>query len=411
MELTALSPETSGLSSNMDRRVGIDGGVVAAAAWMEELGAEVLVTWPLAEARAGAWPAVVGWVLVLVAWEGLLAGVVLSVIRRRRRGEAENDDLKAVLDAVPAAVEVRLQRGDVLVRNRFSRSWLGSASLDPGALPRGAHLHVGGRTLLVDRAEVALTATGRGSAEVVVAADVTAEAKAQASLQALSDTLEARLADGLRQARSAVVAKDAFLAQMTHELRTPLAGVLGLLAMVQDEELPDAVARTLHLATRTAEALRDQINGVLDYSRLESGRVALDVRPFDLDDILDELATIETGRDRPHVQLVVHVDSSVPRRLVGDPGRLRHILTNLVGNALKFTAEGLVLVSFGAVEVGEGALELTLQVDDTGVGFSPDRADALFEPSEQADGTVQAEFGGTGLGLAITRKMVEAMGG
>jgi signal transduction histidine kinase/ActR/RegA family two-component response regulator len=212
------------------------------------------------------------------------------------------------------------------------------------------------------------------------------------------------------EARAASEAKSAFLATMSHELRTPLNGVIGLNDALQRTALDADQREMVEAAGRAGEVLLGLINQVLDLAKVEAGRQTLEATPLDPVQIAAEAAEIgrsQVGR-RP---VVVALDADLGGRWVlGDPVRLRQILVNLVGNAVKFTQRGEVRVSVGAVE-GPDGLALTFAVKDTGIGMEPGQVDRLFKPFEQADSSTTRRFGGTGLGLSIVLSFVELMGG
>ncbi len=218
---------------------------------------------------------------------------------------------------------------------------------------------------------------------------------------------ELALDEARRRAEDASRAKSEFLANMSHEIRTPMNGVLGmtelLIGMGLNHEQEDA-ARTIY---RSAEALLTILNDVLDFSKIEAGRLEFEDVAFDLDRLVFDVLELFRGRVAGGaVDLHVRIDPALAARRRGDPGRVRQILSNLVGNAVKFTHEGHVLV-----EVRAEGDRVGLVVSDTGVGIPGERQAALFSPFTQADASTSRRYGGTGLGLAICRRLCEAMGG
>jgi PAS domain S-box-containing protein len=245
---------------------------------------------------------------------------------------------------------------------------------------------------------------------ISIRTDVTARVRAQHEMAEMNHHLEEQTAlatSMAAQAEMANAAKSGFLANMSHEIRTPMNGVLGmtelLIGMGLNPEQEDA-ARTVY---RSAESLLTILNDILDFSKIEAGRLDLESIPFDLHQLVYDVSELFRGRlVDGDVELLVHIAPGAPRRLLGDPGRVRQILTNLVGNAVKFTKQGHILIDLQAADT-----QVCFQVIDTGVGIPEDRQEHLFQPFTQADASMARKFGGTGLGLAISRRLAEVMGG
>ncbi len=220
----------------------------------------------------------------------------------------------------------------------------------------------------------------------------------------------------LRRANAALErasrAKSAFLATMSHEIRTPLNGVIGLTSLLQATPLSPQQSEYVSALHASGEGLLGLISDILDFSKIEAGQLSLEVRTFDPRRLVGEVVGLFTAQARAKgLGLNAQVDPLVPALLAGDAGRLRQVLLNLVGNALKFTAQGEVEIAMSLVEESaEGAL-VRVAVRDTGIGIAPEAQAAMFEPFTQADASTTRRYGGTGLGLAIARRLVEAMGG
>lgn len=293
------------------------------------------------------------------------------------------EDLQTFLDAIKCAVERRGAKFEVEYRHRCSdRSW-------KWMLARGKPVF--------DEEGLAVRMLG-------TIVDISQRKQ-----------MEIELETAMQDAEAANVAKSQFLATMSHEIRTPLNGVIGVSHLLEDTPLNDEQENYVSTIKRSGEILLGVINDVLSFSKIESGTIELETVEFSLVDCIQEtvdvLASLAAEKG---LSLVYDIDASVPNTVVGDPARLRQVLLNLVGNAIKFTPEGSVSVAVAANRLDgdeSGISELSIKVIDTGIGISEEGMAKLFKPFSQVDASTNRRFGGTGLGLAISLRLVELMGG
>ena len=249
----------------------------------------------------------------------------------------------------------------------------------------------------------------------IVARDITQLKEAEEALSWANQELE----DALRQAQELAVeseaanrAKSEFLANMSHEIRTPLNGVIGMTDLLLETKLSPEQQEYALAIRSSSELLLEVINDILDFSKIEAGKMAIEQIPLDLRSLLEEVADVVAVRAQEKgLELLCRYDPNLPDWLQGDPVRLKQILTNLLGNAVKFTERGEVMLEATTASSLTGQPLLRLRVSDTGVGIPPDKLEQIFESFTQADGSTTRKHGGTGLGLSITRRLVTLMGG
>jgi PAS domain S-box-containing protein len=359
-----------------------------------------------------------------------------DVTERRRAEETlirERTLLRTVIENVPDQICVKDVGGHFLVVNESMARLLGSSGPESLLGKRNLDAYATERAERFDAEDQKVLATGeplvnreeelidpiegtrwllsskvplRGPSGdingiVEISRDITARKCAEQDLQAAKEAAEA-----------GSEAKSIFLATMSHEIRTPMNGILGLTELVLDTQLTVEQRESLGLVRLSAESLLTVINDILDFSKIEAGKLDLESISFDLRENLgDTMRALSFRAHQKGLELVFEVQPDIPEGLLGDPGRIRQILVNLVGNSIKFTENGEVLVSVQRAAETRQNIDLHFAIKDTGIGIPADTQRKIFEPFSQADGSMARKYGGTGLGLTICTKLVEMMHG
>jgi len=353
----------------------------------------------------------------------------MELLRAKTRCEQLADHAWGLKDAEARATSLLEAQGDLIVRRdnegrityvndaycalagQTREMLLGVATALPAlqqgrisVLPDGTRLHdeqivtVAGARWLAWRDVVVWTEKDKCTEVQSVGRDVTDRIEAERALAEARDAAEA--ASG---------AKSRFLAMVSHEIRTPLNGILGMADLLLDTQLSPEQATYIKATKTSGDALLSLIEEILDFSKIEAGKIELATQPFSLTALVEDVVELLAPRAQAKgLEIASDVDDRLPERVLGDATRLRQVLLNLAGNAIKFTESGGVGV---IVEAGAGRDEIVFEVRDTGIGIAPEQQARIFREFEQADGGLARKFGGTGLGLAISRRIVERMTG
>ncbi|OQA34527.1 MAG: Signal transduction histidine-protein kinase BarA [Betaproteobacteria bacterium ADurb.Bin341] len=315
-----------------------------------------------------------------------------------------NRAMERILGYRPGTLNGRETR--VLYPNREEYEAIGSVYeklFGSSKIYQGEHFlqHKDGYGLLVDMKGSAIDSSDPSKGSIWLVEDITERKR-----------MEGELVQAKELAEAAARAKSEFLANMSHEIRTPMNAVIGLTRLLMDTSLDQRQRDYAHKIFSASRALLNVLNDILDYSKIEAGRLELESLPFTLDDVLDSLINLFGAHaEEKGIELLFDVRPDVPRILRGDPLRLGQVLNNLVGNAVKFTERGTIHIGVEVAERQENEFHLLFSVRDTGIGIDPRQLEHLFTPFTQADGSITRKYGGTGLGLTISKRIVELMGG
>ncbi len=221
-----------------------------------------------------------------------------------------------------------------------------------------------------------------------------------------------QLAKALERSEAANKAKSEFLANMSHEIRTPLNGIIGMAEIAQDLDLDNNQENIIQTINKESGSLMGIINDILDFSKIEAGKLDIEEIPFDLRVMVEDLSSkVAIGAKAKNLEFTSYIPSDIPPGVLGDPGRIRQILRNLTGNAVKFTESGKVFLKVSREKDQGGRVQYRFSIEDSGIGIPKEKLSTIFESFSQADGSTTRNYGGTGLGTSISKQLVELMGG
>jgi PAS domain S-box-containing protein len=338
-----------------------------------------------------------------------------GIFERAQVGIALCDPLGTILDVNQALTAMLCRSADELIGTQLAElpdfrpgrvlggelGRLAAGRLEHVRFERGFALPGGGELFVDASASAIRDRRGRLVNVVQMLIDVTERHRAETEL------VRARVA-----AEAASQAKSDFLANMSHEIRTPMSGALGMLNLLLRTELTPRQHDYASKARTAAQALLAVINDILDFSKVEAGKMELDPHRFELGEFMRELAVILSAQvGSKDIEVLFRLDPRLPPALVGDTTRLRQVLLNLAGNALKFTEQGEVVLALTLLGEADGRARIRFEVSDTGIGIAPDKLELIFTGFSQAEQSTSRRYGGTGLGLAISRRLVALMGG
>lgn len=345
----------------------------------------------------------------------------------------ERDQLRALMDHLPSYIFVKDAEAKYVSANRALLRFLGAASEEevigrtdfdfaPRELAENYHQDdlevIRSEEPLVDREESGVDSAGRPIWALTTKVPVRDSSGRVTSLVGISRDITVRrnAAEQLRRAKeaadSANRAKSDFLANMSHEIRTPMNAIIGMTELLLETELDATQREYLSMVQESGESLLAIINDILDFSKVEAGKLELDAAPFGLERCVAAAArSLAVRAHDKGIELAMHIGARVPNGLVGDAVRLRQVIVNLVGNAIKFTEQGEVVLRITVAEQTDTQTTLRFSVADTGIGIPSDKIDRIFDSFSQADTSTTRRYGGTGLGLSISSRIVKLMGG